>query len=262
MVHLPDSEATVTTHPARYLLPLLAALSLQLTACSDESSSATQEQSPTGPSSYATDGTTDARPPWKLLSDEADGVPLATGAYGLSANGVSDRVVVIHAPAGYQKLGGWTFVTGAPFHAVGFVTAERVPRDPCGSEGHDKFEAAVDPGPSVRDLAEALVAQKGAATSEPVPVTVGGHPGLYLTYQVAKGIDVLKCQARAFDIFSTGPGAWYLESSRERAAIWILDVDGQRLVLAWVAVPGVTHGAMREMTRMVESARFVENVDA
>jgi hypothetical protein len=141
---------------------------------------------------------------------------------------------------------------------MGFVTAERVPPDPCGSEGHDKFDAAVNPGPSVEDLAEALVAQKGAVTSKPVPVTVDGHQGLYLTYQVAKGIDVLKCEAQAFDIFSTGPGAWYLEASRERAAIWILDGAGERLVLAWVAVPGVTRAQMREMTDMVESARLVE----
>ena len=65
----------------------------------------------------------------------------------------------------------------------------------------------------------------------------------------------------AFDIFTparTGPGAGYLTVSRERAAIRILDVDGERLVLAWVAAPGVTRTQMREMTRMVQSALFVE----
>lgn len=109
------------------------------------------------------------------------------------------------------------------------------------------------------DLAQALVAQKGAVTSKPVPVAVDGHHGLYLTYQVAKGINVWKCEAHAFDIFSTGPGAWYLEdASRERAAIWILNVDGERLILGWVAVPGVTRAQMRQMTRMVETAHFVE----
>jgi hypothetical protein len=249
----------MTRHSTRSILPLLAAASLLLTACSDDTSDPTQAESSSTPSTSATDGSTDGRPPWTYLPDEPDGVPLAAGAYGLTANGVSDHVVVIKAPEGYQNLGGWTFVTGEPFHAMGFQTAELVPPDPCGSKGGDKFKAAVDPGPSVEDLADALVAQKGAATSEPVPVTVGGHRGLYLTYQVAKGIDVLKCEARAFDIFSTGPGSWWLEASRERAAIWILDVDGERLVLAWVAVPGVTRAQMREMTRMVESARFVES---
>ena len=212
----------------------------------------------TSPATGAAD--TSDEPAWTLLGDAPEGVTLDAGAYGLTANGVSDHVVVVQAPEGYQNIGGWTFVAGEPFRAMGFQTAELVPRDPCGSVAHSKFDTAVDPGPSVRDLAEALVAQKGAVTSKPVPVAVDGHRGLYLTYQVAKGIDVLQCEARAFDIFSsTGPGAWYLETARERAAIWILQVDGERLVLAWVAVPGVTNGQMREMTEMVESARFVDS---
>lgn len=249
----------MTRHSTRGILPLLATASLLLTACSDDTSGATPQESHSASSSGATDGTTDIRSPWKLLSDEPEGVQLAAGAYGLTANGVSDHVAVVQAPEGYQNIGGWTFVTGEPFRAMGFVTADRVPPDPCGSEGHSKFDAEVDPGPTVEGLAEALVAQKGAVTSKPVPVTVDGHHGLYLTYQVAKGVDVLACEARAFDIFSTGPGAWYLEAPRERAAIWILDVDDERLVLAWVAVPGVTRAQMREMTDMAESARFVDS---
>jgi hypothetical protein len=251
----------MTRHPTRGILPLLAAASLLLTACSDDTSTATPPESSSTPSSGtpstgATDGTAGA--PWTYLAGEPDGVPLAAGAYGLTANGVADHVVVIQAPEGYQNVGGWTFVSHEPFHAMGFVTAELVPPDPCGSKGGDKFDAAVDPGPSVDDLAKALVAQKGAVTSEPIPVTLDGRQGLYLTYQVAQGIDVKKCEAQAFDIFSTGPGAQFLETARERAAIWILDVDGERLVLVWVAVPGVTPAQMREMTGMVESARFVE----
>jgi hypothetical protein len=245
-------------HSTRGILPLLAAASLLITACSDDTSTATPPESSPTPSSGTTDGTTDVGPVWRLLSEEPEDVQLDPGAYGLTPNGVSDHVAVVQAPKGYQNIGGWTFVTGEPFRAMGFVTADRVPPDPCGSEGHSKFEAAVDPGPSVEDLADALVAQEGAVTSKPVPVTVDGHQGLYLTYQVGKGIDVAKCEAQAFDIFSTGPGAWYLETARERAAIWILEVDGERLVLSWVAFPGVTGAQTREMTAMVDSARFVE----
>jgi len=256
----------MTRHSTRGILPLLAAASLLLTACGDDTPAATPQQSLTTPSSGATDATTQdptdgptgPGPGWRYLKDQPDGVPLAAGAYGLTANGESDRVVVIQAPEGYLELGGWTFVTGEPFRAMGFVTADRVPRDPCGSVAHSKFDTEVDPGPTVADLAQALVAQKGAVTSTPVPVSVDGHRGLYLTYQVGPGIDVMHCEAQAFDIFSTGPGAWYLEAARERAAIWILDVDGDRIVLAWVAVPGVTQAQMREMTRMVQSARFVD----
>jgi hypothetical protein len=249
----------MTSHSTRGILPLLAAASLVLSACSGGPSGATREESAKAPSSGATEGAADVRPGWKLLSDKPEGVPLDPGAYGLIANGVSDHLAVVKAPAGYQQLGGFLFVTGEPFRAMGFHVADLVPPDPCGSKAHSKFDAEVDPGPSVKDLAEALVAQKGAETSEPVPVTIDGHKGLYLTYQVARGIDVLQCEAHAFDVFSTGPGAWYLEASRERAAIWILPVGGERLVLAWEAVPGVSQAQMREMTRMVQSARFVES---
>jgi hypothetical protein len=249
----------MTRDPTRGILPLLAATSLLLSTCGVTTPRASEaSEASASPSSSLTDGITDVGRSWKLLSDEPEDLQLDPGAYGLTANGVSDSVVVVQAPEGYQNIGGWTFATGEPFSAMGFQTADRVPPDPCGSEEHSKFDAAVDPGPSVEDLAEALVAQKGAVTSEPVPVTVDGRQGLYLTYRVAKGIDVLKCEARAFDVFSTGPGSWYLEASRERAAIWILGLDGERLVLAWVAVPGVTRAQMRELTRMVESARFVE----
>jgi hypothetical protein len=245
--------------------PLLAAVALLLTSCGDGGA---QDDPPgatasriglgdftNGPSTghSITPGST----AWQLLASQPEGAPLAAGAYGLTANGVSHHVAVVRAPEGYQNLGGWTFVTGAPFHAMGFVTAKRVLPDPCVPDGPDKFDAALDPGPSVSDLADALVAQKGATTSQPVPVTLGGHHGLYLTYRVADRVDVRRCQGGAFDIFSTGPGAWWLEAAHERAAIWILDVDGDRIVLAWVAVPGVPPEQMREMTRMVRSTRFV-----
>jgi hypothetical protein len=249
----------MTRHPTRGILPLLAAASLILTACSDDASDRPEVESSTTPSTGATDPTTATRP-WKPLGDEPEDVPLAAGAYGLTINGVSDQVVVIQAPEGFRRFGDGTFLhlEDEPFRAMALVTAERVPADPCGSAGGDKFAAAVDPGPSVGDLAEALVAQKGAVTSEPVPVTIDGRQGLYLTYQVAKGIDFAKCEAQAFDLFSGPDGTVYFTAARERAAIWILDVDGERLVLAWLAQPGVTRAQMREMTGMVESARFVE----
>lgn len=65
-------------------------------------------------------------------------------------------------------------------------------------------------GFTVADLAEALVAQKGAQTSAPAPVTIDGHSGLHLEYRVSDGVDVAGCEDRAFDIFTTGPGGWYL----------------------------------------------------
>ncbi|MFC4786257.1 hypothetical protein ACT8ZV_17400 [Nocardioides sp. MAHUQ-72] len=252
----------MTGHATQGILPLLAAASLLITACSDDSSSVTKERSPTTPSSSAPGDST--HPSWELLSNEPEGVPLAAGTYGLTPGASSEHVAVVQAPGGYEAYGGWTFVTGeeqprALFHAVGILTADQVYPDPCAST-RSKAAMLRDPGPTVADLAEALVAQQGVTTSTPRPVTLDGHRGLYLDYEVSKGVDVRDCGDEAFDIFGSAAGAsWYLEAARERAAIWILDVDGERLVLSWVAFPGVSDSELDEMTAMAESARFVES---
>jgi hypothetical protein len=172
---------------------------------------------------------------------------------------VASKLAVVRAPDGFTNYRGWTFVAEEPLHAMGYVTADRVFRDSCGSVHHSKYNTARDPGPTVADLADALVAQKGALTSTPAPVTIDGHAGLYLEYRVSTGVDVGACEDRAFDIFTTGPGGWYLERSREQARMWILNVDGEHVVLAWVAAPGVTRDHMNDLTDMVESDRFVNS---
>lgn len=246
----------MTRHSTRgILLPLLAAASLLVGACSEAASpetAAPDKSSRAAPPSSSEAADTSARA-WKPLSSEPELVPLEAGAYGLTANGGSEHVAVIRAPAGYQQLEGWTLVTDVPFRALGLLNAGLVTRDPCGSGARSEY----DPGPSVEDLAEALVAHEGAVTSEPRPVTVGGHEGLFLTYRIAEGVDVATCADGVFQVF-TSPAEWYLEFPGERAAIWILDVDGERLVLAWVAVTDVHRAQTRELTGMVESARFVE----
>jgi hypothetical protein len=248
----------MTRHRTRWALPIVAALSLQVSGCGDNPDTAAPHSDIASSSREATASST-AQQTWTLLSDEPEGVQLAAGDYALTANGATQKLAVVRAPDGFMNFGGWTFVADEPFHAMGYVTADRVFRDPCGSTRHSKYATARDPGPTVADLAEALVAQKGAVTSAPTPVTIDGHAGLYLEYRVSKGVHVAGCEDRAFDIFTTGPGGWYLEASRERAGIWILDVDGDRVVLAWVAVPGVTRDQMNDMTAMVESTRFVNS---
>jgi hypothetical protein len=239
------------------MLPAIAVLFLQLAGCGDGSADdpSRSEATPTDASTPTHHG--DGHN-WALLLDQTGGMPLAPGDYGLTPNGVSDTIVVVTVPEGFMGYGGWTFVTDSPFRAMGYQTAERVYGDPCGLARDDKNGTLRDPGPTVADLAKALVAQRGTRTSKPVRVTVDGHHGLYLDYQVSKGIDPGECQNQAFDIFDTGPGSWYLEEPRERAGIWIVDVEGERLVLAWVAVPGVTEAEIQEMAHMVETARFVD----
>lgn len=191
----------MTTHHRTRTATALAALTLAVAGCSPaaESQEAQQVSAPSTPSGVSTSAAAQesptSEPGWELLSAMGEGVELPAGDYALQANGTTDRLAVVTAPAGFSQLGGWTFLAADPFHAMGYVTADRVPRDPCGSK-----EYAQDPayhiGPSVRALARALARQRGAVTSIPRPVTIDGHGGLFLTYRVGKGIDPADCRTR------------------------------------------------------------------
>jgi hypothetical protein len=234
-----------------------AILLLTLAACDDGDSQATDTASTAStPESTAPTGSS-----LTLLGGEPEGAPLDAGTYGLVAAGQRvESVAVVSAPAGYQNYGGWTFVTqGRPFRALGYMTADRVFADPCGAGPSTKEDALRDPGPTVKDLAVALTKQKGVTTSRPEPVTLDGHQGLHLDYQVARNLDLTTCEGKVFDVLTAAPGdpsGWFLETAGERASIWILDVDGQRVMLSWVAEPGTTAAQLQELDTMAESTRF------
>ncbi|QIX26436.1 hypothetical protein ncot_07340 [Nocardioides sp. JQ2195] len=240
------------SQPARCLLPMLAALSLQLTACSDDATTASSDE----PSSRVSPTDTEEDPAWTLLGDTPEQGTLEAGAYALTAYTSVHHLAVVQAPEGFARYDDWTFISGEqtpgqPFRGIGYLTTEVVLGDPCGSKGRPKTDTIRYAGETVADLAQALVAQRGAITSDPTPVTIDGHDGLYLDYRIP---DVDKCQEAAWDIF---PG-WSLLETGERAALWILDVEGERVLLGWVATRDVTASQVDEMTRMVTSTRFVD----
>jgi hypothetical protein len=239
------------------------ALAVALTACDDDSSEKTaadpaQTTKTADPSASTSLG-------YRLLRDAPEGIPLDAGTYGLIPAGPPVKeVAVVRAPTGYLNYGDWTFVTQegvGPFRALGVMTVDRVFGDPCGSKAHPKSKTLTDPGPTVKDLARALTEQKGTTTSKPVPVTLDGRHGLYLDYQIAKGVDVSKCEAQAFDILTLAPkddAGWWIDAARERAGIWILDIDGERLLLSWVAWPTATKTQIEELKLMARSTTFEE----
>lgn len=242
-------------HPARFLfLPVLAATTLLLAACGNDAPA-------TGPSdttSGGTSGDAGGQPAWTLLSDTPEDALLPAGAYGLNAYGESSKVAVVHAPEGFSRSDDWTFITDEPFHAMGFLTADKVYSDPCAPTLHEQIESLADPGPTVQDLADSLAAQKDVQTSDPVPATIDGYHGVYLDYRLSRSRDVDACPDNTVPVLTTQDGEWTLVEPYERAAIWILDVDGERVVLSWVAVPGVTPAQTQQLTDMVTSTHFVD----
>jgi len=111
--------------------------------------------------------------------------------------------------------------------------------------------SAAPVGPTVQDLADALAAQPMRSGTDPVPVTVGGHDGLYVELSVPD-IDLSACPG---GYFNSWPGR-YQQVPGQVDMLWVLDVDGQRLVLDASYAAGVEGQQLAELKDMVTTATF------
>jgi hypothetical protein len=241
-------------HPARNFLALLATLLLPLAGCSDDS----PEASAPTTNSPSTESTPPPESPKSL--DNFDG-PITPGSHRVPLIR-SDRTypvdALIEVPEGFITPGGWVVENGQDGPAYGdlmfFGDVELVDTDPCGAG------RMVKPGPTVRDLADALAAQRPRTSTEPRPVTtIGGQRGLYVETTVPR--DLSRCDGGQFRLWTVDPAdsGYYADQPGTVVHAWILDVDGQRVLAAVRVVPGQTIHAT-ELVQMAETARFVKNV--
>ncbi len=191
----------------------------------------------------AHDGSTSPAPAEapRLLADVAGGrEPLDPGRYIARFDGADSTIpmAVIEVPAGYLTMSGTRLQNQqATVRGVDFYTVGRVNPDACSAtRGRQDFE---DPGPTVEDLATALANQPGLRPTAPTPVSIGGYQGLYVELSTPEA--PAQC---------TQPGALWLSGMTAREArgrhtevhdnlirrgtvdrFWILNVDGQRLVI-------------------------------
>jgi hypothetical protein len=140
---------------------------------------------------------------------------------------------------------------------VSFWNVNQVYGHPCRWRG-----TLFDPGPTVDDLAEALSDVPLRNATEPVDVTLGGYSGKYLEWSVPADIDFADCDADAgvhyfeswtgtglaTDRYQWGPG--------QVDRLWILDIDGVRLVIDAMEKPHATDEEREEIAAVVESIRF------
>ena len=121
-----------------------------------------------------------------------------------------------------------------------FVIVDDVYADPC-----DISAGLVDPGSEVADLAAALVGSPNTESTEPVVVTISGYTGVYLDYTNNGGCGTLQRWTSAFGNREA--------LAMERDQVWILDVDGTRLVIDAASFEGTSEEDVAEMHTIVES---------
>jgi len=175
-------------------------------------------------------------------------------------------------PAGWTSSGGWALgrpgVDGESLPvAVTFWNVDQVYGHPCQWEG-----TLVQPGPTVEDLVVALVDVPMRNPTRPIEVELGGQAGMYLEWSVPSDIafdepetfpDCDEDGQGNFDFRSwTGKG-WastrYHQGPGQIDRLWILDVDGTRLVIDAFVMADAPERAVEELMTILESIRFLDD---
>jgi hypothetical protein len=188
--------------------------------------------------------------------------PLAAGTWVMPVWGSDTNSlprVLVEVPEGYGSPGGWVVDRGADgdpdnYGTVSVWTVQSVVRNPC--QGVTTY----DPGPGVRDLAEALHRQRVVTTTAPTPVSVDGHSGLYLEAKFpADESRMTGCRSSQYDLWhSDGGGVYGTDIAGTVSRLWILDVDGTRVVMVADTTPHEDAAATAEVLGIARSVHFME----
>jgi predicted small secreted protein len=171
-------------------------------------------------------------------------VVLTVPATGWKSN---DHILFKTLPGGSDsaitKLSTWT---------VGNLKA-----DPC------RWKAgALDPpvGPTVGDLAAALIEQVGPTVATSTDATLGGYRGKKIEYSAPSDFDHSSCDEGVYSRWqpASDPDDWggWVEAGGQRNAVYIIDVDGQRLLVDTMSLPGASAGDLAEVDQIIASIRF------
>ena len=140
------------------------------------------------------------------------------------------------------------------FSVAGPLTEAWLPAHPC------RDRVLVPVGPTARDLADALAAQSVLDVTRPKAVSIAGGHGVYVEVRIPDRVNSAACQGGGVALFTwRRPPDWWELSAGNAVTYWILDVDGQRLVLAGFCETTCTDADLEVLTGMAESVTFTHH---
>jgi len=185
------------------------------------------------------------------------GEPLAIepGTYRIPRSAWSVADFTVSFPEGWAAQYGHDYLKHADADdEFGFyaVVVDAIFADACQGSGGELMNV----GPSVDDLAEALLQQQGPQASDPVETTLGGYRATRIDLTVPAGFDLKSCNAA--DI---GLQVWYSEPADKNfvllrdgvTSVYIIDVDGQRQVFLTQYRQGASKEDLRELQAVLDS---------
>jgi hypothetical protein len=164
--------------------------------------------------------------------------------------------VTISLPAG------WAGKVGGPYAAfldkagggaaIAFTLSQSIYADPCNIRGF----LDPQPGPTVDDFAIALAGLPGLDATTAADVTVDGYRGKQLTLTAPDTFDGCTLTRDGYRIWQLPLGAIFSFTPGQRMALWILDVDGERLVVSSNTFPATTAQESSEVQEILGSIRI------
>jgi hypothetical protein len=159
---------------------------------------------------------------------------------------------------------GWQGVVAGPYLAIlertnepgsiAFQKFDKVAVDPC---DYTKGFLDPSPGPTVDDLAKALADMPGIEATTPVEVSVDGYRGKQLALTAPSSFrDCTLEDATALVLWELPAGAVATLAQSQTVSVWILDVEGERLVLEISEPASETDEQRAEVEAILESLRL------
>ena len=182
------------------------------------------------------------RPPQPGCSESEDDSIRVTFAVPDGWAGI-DGIAVWLAAEGSSAPGGavLAFGRGGWLHSDPCLTAEQLAAN---ATPDVEVEASVD------DFADAIADHPLLEATDPVAVTLGGFSGKYVDLQLPS--DLTGC-ATSYYPWEPGP---YAQGPSNRWHLWILDVNGVRVVIQTIDYPGTSEQRRDELRAIVESIRI------
>ncbi len=163
--------------------------------------------------------------------------------------------VVITVPDGWRIYEGFAVESNVDtprYLAVSFWNVGDVYANGCHWVG-----PKIHPGPTVDDLAAVLAARPLRNATAPVAVSLAGYRGTYLEWSVPTAANFSECDGAFFRSWTATDGSdRYQQGPGQVDRLWILDVEGHRLVIDATYMPGATGQNRAELAGVVSSIAF------
>jgi hypothetical protein len=185
--------------------------------------------------------------------------PLDAGRYQVNAG--IDTEVTVAVPSGWSASGDWVLIGPRDNDlpdgmAIRFYAIDNLAANPLSFE-----EGGMDPpvGPTVNDLVQAIVSHPSWTATVPTDITIDGHHGQLVEIAIPMDVELVGAEPRFYLSIDPGGGGIWGWAPGQTFEWYIVDVDGQRLIIDAFHYPDTPEEDLAAQRAIVESVKFGSN---